>query len=137
MESKEEHMENKNVEKFLSASTFEESIKNLKSLEKKELLTTLLQTTNMNYDEESKKQLEFWELSLEEEFKKKKKNDLTPEFIIALNNWSIFVSLDKIMPVWDERYSKLRDKLQDEKIDDMKSIMKFQMNFGLLVSDLV
>lgn len=41
------------------------------------------------------------------------------------------------MPVWDERYTKLRDKLGDEKIDDMKSIMKFQMNFGLLVSDLV
>lgn len=36
-----------------------------------------------------------------------------------------------------ERYEKLREKIGDEKIDDFKTIMKFQMNIGLVVSDVV
>lgn len=81
--------------------------------------------------------MEFWENSLNEELKKKKKGEITPEFIIALNNWAIFRSIENCMKAWDERYQKLRDKLGEESIESVKSIMKFQMNFGLLVSDLV
>jgi len=74
---------------------------------------------------------------LKQESDLKPKNQITPEYMMALSQWSISVSLDEIMVVLEDRYQKLRDKLGDEKIDDFKTIMKFQMNIGLVVSDVV
>lgn len=74
MEAKEQPPQNEKVDKFLQAKSFEEATKDLKMEDKIEIMDVLLKTTNVNYDEETLKQLELWEDSLTKEFQRKKKN---------------------------------------------------------------
>lgn len=91
---------------------------------------------DLNYEQLRNQKISQSEQFLEEQLKISKK-EVTPELVFALTDWGLSSQMDAILEVFEKQYQTFRQKVGDDKITDQGTMLKMQMNLGIIISQVV